>query len=72
MKDKGYTKEDLYKIKSVSDLMNMYIDSCSLRFIEQIDCSGDEDIFIEIIPQCAFVDAEGYFDEDLARKAFVI
>jgi hypothetical protein len=48
----------------------MYIDSCSLRFINQIDCSGDEDVFISIIPQCAFCDDNGSFDDDLAAQAF--
>jgi hypothetical protein len=73
MKDfetRGWTDEDFYKINSVEDLMNMYIDSCPLRFIQQLDCSGEEDQFIDIIPQCSFIDDE-FFDEDLARKAFV-
>ena len=63
--------EDFYKIKSVVDLLDMYLNSCSLRFIEQIDCSGDEDNFITIIPQCSFNNKDGLFDEELARKAFV-
>ena len=63
--------EDIYKIESVSDLMEMYINSCPLRFIEQIDCSGEEEKFITIIPQFSFYNEDDFFDEDLARAAFV-
>ena len=61
--------EDFYKINSVEDLMNMYLDSCPLRFIQQIDVSGDQTEYLDIIPQSAFTD-EGFFDEELAKKAF--
>jgi len=73
MKDfetRGWTDEDFYKINSVEDLMNMYIGSCGLRFINQLDYTKDGDEFISIIPQFAFTD-DKYFDEDLARKAFI-
>jgi len=71
MEEKGWIfDENFYKIKSRSDMMNMYIDSCGLRFIEQIDCSGNEDVFNTIIPQGAFCD-EGFFNEELVRQAFV-
>jgi hypothetical protein len=49
----------------------MYLNSCPLRFIQQIDCNGDEDEFINIIPQRAFYNENDFFDENLARKAFV-
>ena len=62
--------EDFYKINCANDLMNMYMDSCPLRFIQQIDLSGEEPVFINIIPQCAFYDDEDIFDRDLARQAF--
>lgn len=62
--------EDFYKVNSANDLMNMYLDSCSLRFIQQIDLSGEKSVFINIIPQCAFYDDEDVFDRDLARQAF--
>ena len=64
-------EEDIYKIESAEDLMRMYLDSCPLRFIEQIDCSGAEEKYTIIIPQCAFNDGNGFFDEDSARKAFI-
>ena len=71
MKKKGWTfKENFYRIDSVTDLMNMYIDSCPLRFIDQIDFSGDKEKTIKIIPQGSFTD-EGFLDEELVRKAFV-
>jgi hypothetical protein len=71
MEEKGWIfEEDMYKINSVDDLLNMYLDSCSFRFIKQIDCSGDEDVFITIIPQRAVVDEYGFFDEDVAKKMF--
>jgi hypothetical protein len=72
MEEKGWIwDEDFYKIESLQELCDMYLNSCSLRFIEQIDCSGGEDKFITIIPQCAFNNEDGFFDEDAARKAFV-
>jgi hypothetical protein len=72
MEDKGYIfEEDFYKISSVEDLMNMYLDSCPLRFIEQIDFSSDEEKYISIIPQAAFFDEESFFDEDAARAVFI-
>jgi len=70
MIEKGWIlDEDFFKINSVDDLKSMYLNSCPLRFIEQIDCSGDEDVFISVIPQGAFCD-EGDFDELLAAQAF--
>ena len=75
--NKGWVfEEDFYKISGVKDLMDMYLNSCSLRFIQQIDCggataaSGNTENFIDIIPQFEFTDDEGYFDEDAAKKAF--
>jgi len=71
MENNGWDRgEDFYKIESVDDIRQMYLNSCSLRFIEQIDCSGNENEFITIIPQCSFCDDEGFFDENLARAAF--
>ena len=72
MENNGWNpNEDFYKIESVEDLMDMYLNSCPLRFIEQIDCSGGEEKFITIIPQCSFNDKDGFFDEELAKKAFI-
>ena len=72
MENRGWLpSEDFYKVERVEDILDMYLCSCPLRFIEQIDCSGDEDKFITIIPQCSFNDEDGFFDEDLAKEAFV-
>ena len=62
-------EEDFYKIEKVTDLLDMYLSSCPLRFIQQVDCSGGEAMYIDIIPQGAFY-TNDFFDEDLARKAF--
>jgi len=63
--------EDFYKVNCVTDLMNMYLDSCPLRFIQAVDASDmDNPVFVNIIPQSAFYDTEGFFDEDAARMAF--
>jgi len=71
LESKGWIwEEDFFKIESVEDLQNMYLYSCSLRFIQQIDCSGNEERFINIIPQCSFYNREGFFNEKRARKAF--
>ena len=72
LEKRGYVfEEDFYRIESVDELMDMFLRSCNLRFIQMIDCSGDEDGFINIIPQSSFFDDEDFFDEELARKAFV-
>ena len=72
MEDKGWIfDEDFFRIDSVHDLQRMYMGSCSLRFITQIDCSGDEEKHTTIIPQSAFCDDDGFFDEDLAAIAFI-
>ena len=71
MESSGWNpNEDFYKIERAQDLLDMYLNSCPLRFIEQIDCSDSEDEFITIIPQCSFTDEDGFFDEKLARDAF--
>ena len=63
--------EDFYKVNSVADLMNMYLDSCPLKFIQAVDASDmDNPLFVNIIPQNAFCDTEGFFDETAARRAF--
>ena len=57
MENNGWnSNEDFYKIERAEDLLDMYLNSCPLRFIEQIDCSGVEDEFITIISQCSFTD----------------
>ena len=72
MLDNGYIwEEDFFKIESAEDLLRMYLTSCSMRFIEQIDCSGTENEFTSIIPQCAFFDEDDFFDEELAKAAFI-
>jgi hypothetical protein len=72
LEKQGYVfEENFYRIESVDELMDMFLRSCNLRFIQMIDCSGDEDGFINIIPQSSFFDDEDFFDEELARKAFV-
>ena len=72
MEKKGWIwEEDFYKIEKVDDIMGLYLNSCPLRFIQQIDFSGDEEKYLNIIPQCAFTDENGFFDEVLAKKAFV-
>ena len=69
--DNGYIwEEDFFKIESAEDLLKIYLSSCPMRFIEQIDCSGDENKFTTIIPQCAFLDEYDFFDEELAKAAF--
>ena len=50
--------------------MHMYLASCYLRFIQQIDVSGVDNEYFDIIPQGSFIDEEGYFDDELAKKAF--
>ena len=72
MESKGWIpEEDIFKIDDRPDMMTeMYVNACSLRFIEQIDCSGDEDTFVSIIPQNAFCDDQGYFDDIAARATF--
>ena len=63
--------EDSFAVNSEQDLMNMYLDSCSLRFIQAVDATnGDDPVFVDIIPQHAFYNSEGFFDEDAARRAF--
>ena len=63
--------EDFFSVKSAEDLLEMYLSSCSLRFIQQIDYSSNEAEFTDIIPQCAFCDEEGFFSEELAKEAFM-
>jgi len=75
MQSKGWIwPDDYYKIEKAQDLANIYIDSCPLRFIEQCDFKktpiGWEEKFTTLIPQCAFTDSEGLFDENAARAAF--
>jgi len=82
MEAKGWEwDKDFYKIDANS-IKDMYIDSCGLRFIHQlnIDDTHNLDIslesgvnYVEIIPQCEFVignDDDCYFDETAAAKAF--
>jgi len=72
MEQNGYIwDEDFMAFDNVQQLADTYINSCSLRFIEQVDYSGSEDAFTTIIPQCSFNDADGFFDEDMARAVFV-
>ena len=71
MENNGWNPtEDFYKIERAEDLLDIYLNSCPLRFIEQIDCGSGEDEFITIIPQCSFTDKDGFFDEELAKMAF--
>jgi hypothetical protein len=78
MEDKGWVyPDDFYKINNVTELRDMYIKSCPLRFIEQINFAKDKEEYIEIIPQGAFNDLyddgvyeEPYFNVRSARKAF--
>ena len=72
MVDNGWIwEEDFYQINSAKDLLEMYLHSCPLKFIQQIDYSGDEGKFTNIIPQHAFYRGDGSFDEAMARKAFI-
>ena len=65
-------EEDFFKINSANDLMQMYLDSCPLRFIQQVDCNKiGEDRFINIIPQSSFINEDSFFDEDLAKQSFI-